>query len=82
MTCRGQKSALSRSRALTYANVKTMYNDVYNSLVQAGVAKKSNDFSFDHDGPLNTTFHLHIWRCVLWWMMLGVISVRREMGTY
>ena len=35
-----------------------MYDDVYKSLVQAGVAKKSDDFSFDYNDPLKTIFHL------------------------
>ncbi len=39
VTKRGQKFAIDRSCALTYSNVKKMYDDVYEYMVQAGVAK-------------------------------------------
>ena len=37
---RGQKFAMDRNNALTYSNMRQMYEDVYESLVEAGVATK------------------------------------------
>ena len=58
VTRRGQKFALDRSKALTYRNVKKMYDDVYESLVLAGNATKSKEFTSEYIGSLKTNFHL------------------------
>ena len=58
VTRRGQKFALDKRKALTYRYVKKMYEDVYESLVQAENATKINEFTSDYDGPLKINFHL------------------------
>ena len=51
---------------MTYRNVRKMYGDVYESLVQAGNATKSNEFSSEYDGPLKTNYHLtHLEMCLV-----------------
>ena len=55
---RGQKFALDRSNALTYANVKQMYDQVYSCMVDAGVARMSEEYCDDYEGPLRTKYHL------------------------
>jgi len=58
VTRRGQKFALDRSNSLTYHNVKKMYDDVYNALVESGNAIQTQEHSSKYDGPLMTRFHL------------------------
>ena len=58
VTKRGQKFAIDRSNSLTYANVKQMYDQVYNCLVDAGVAYVSDEYCDDYPGPLRTKYHL------------------------
>ena len=55
---RGQKFALDRSNALTYSNVRQMYDQVYTCMVDAGVARCSKELSDDYVGPLRTKYHL------------------------
>ena len=55
---RGQKFALDRSNALTFSNVKQMYDQVYSCMVDAGVACCSDEFCDDYTGPLRTKYHL------------------------
>ena len=35
-----------------------MSDDMYESLVQAGITKNSDSFSFDYNGPIKTHFHV------------------------
>ena len=66
VTKRGQKFAVDRSCALTYSNVKKMYNDVYKCMVEAGVAKKLETPSDQSDGPLMTEYELiHLEMCLV-----------------
>ena len=58
VTKRGQKFAMDRSNSLTYANVKQMSVQVYNCMVEAGVASMLDDFSDEYPGTLRTKFHL------------------------
>ena len=58
VTMRGQKFAMDRSNALTYSNVKQMYDQVYDCMVSAGVARISNEYSEEYPGPLKTRYHL------------------------
>ena len=58
VTKRGQKFAMDRSNSLTYANVKQMYDQVYNCMVDAGVASVSDEYCNDYLGPLKTKYHL------------------------
>ena len=63
---RGQKFALDRSNALTFSNVKQIYEQVYSCMVDAGVARHSEEVSDDHTGPLRTKYHLtHPERCLV-----------------
>ena len=66
VTRRGQKFALERSNSLTYHNVKKMYDDVYNALVESGNAIQTQEHSSKFDGPLMTQFHLtHPHNCLV-----------------
>ena len=58
MTKRGQKFALDRSSALTYQNVKKMYDDVYNCMVECEVAVKLDQPSHEYTGKLATKYVL------------------------
>ena len=58
VTKRGQKFAMDRSNSLTYANVKKMYNDVYNCMVECGVAIALDEPSHQFAGDLVTKYHL------------------------
>ena len=58
VTKRGQKFAMDRSCALTYANVRKMYDDVYQCMVEAGVAKKLDVASDQFPGKLKTAHEL------------------------
>ena len=60
VTKRGQKFALDRSSALTYKNVKEMYDDVYECMVECGVAKKLDKVSCEYQGNLVTKYVL-VW---------------------
>ena len=58
VTKRGQKFAMDRSNALTYSNVKKMYDEVYDCMVDAGVAQCFDQpSSLDHK-QLKTRYHL------------------------
>ena len=55
---RGQKFAMDRNNSLTYSNMKQMYDDVYDSMVDAGVAIKL-DQPLDHQtGRLHVNYKL------------------------
>ncbi len=49
---------MDRSNAFTYSKVKQMYNQVYDSMVSAGVACVTNEHSKDYPGPLKTKYYL------------------------
>ena len=57
-----------------------MYEDVYESLVQAGNASKIDEFTSKYYDLLKTNFHLTHHEMFLWWMKLGVTSVRMVTG--
>ena len=58
VTKRGQKFAMDRSNALTFANVKKMYDEVYKCMADAGVARLLNEPSSHYQGLLKTPYHL------------------------
>ena len=58
VTKRGQKFAMDRSCALTYSNVRKMYDDVYKCMVDAGVARKLDVISDNFPGQLKTEYEL------------------------
>ena len=49
---------MDRSNALTYSNVKQMCDQVYDCMVNAGVAHITVEYSEDYPGPLKTNYHL------------------------
>ena len=49
---------MDRSCALTYSNVRKLYNDVYQCMVEAGVAKKLDVASDQFPSKLKTTYQL------------------------
>ena len=55
---RGKKFALGRSNALTYSNLKQMYDQVYSCMIDAGVAHMSKEYCDDYVVPLRTKYHL------------------------
>ena len=58
VTKRGQKFSMDRSNSLTYSNVKKMYDDVYNCMVESGVAIMLDEPSHEFEGDLATKYHL------------------------
>jgi len=58
VTKRGQKFALDRSNALTYSNVKKMYDDVYECMVECGAARKLPEPSDQFVGDMKTKYEL------------------------
>ena len=55
---RGQKFAMDRNNALTYSNVCQMYEDVYESMVDAGVAIKLKEPSLNEVGNFKCNYQL------------------------
>ena len=55
---RGQKFAMDRNNALTYPNVRQMYEDVYESMVEAGVAKKLTEPDMNQPGTFKCHYEL------------------------
>ena len=55
---RGQKFAMDRNNSLTYSNMKQMYDDVYDSMVDAGVAIKLDQPLNHHTGKLHVNYKL------------------------
>jgi len=58
VTKRGQKFAMDQSNALTYSNVKKMYDEVYDCMVDAGVAQCFEQPSRLNPNYLKTLYHL------------------------
>ena len=58
VTKRGQKFAMDRSNALTYSNVKKMYDEVYDCMVDAGVARYFDQPSSLNPKQLKSRYHL------------------------
>ena len=55
---RGQKFAMDRNNALTYSNVCQMYDDVYESMVEAGVAVKVKEPLVNEPGIFKCNYQL------------------------
>ena len=58
MSKRGQKFAMDRNNALTYSNVRQMYKEVYESMVDAGVAIKLEEPSMNEPGNFKCNYQL------------------------
>ena len=58
MSKRGQKFAMDRNNPLTYPNVRQMYEDVYESMVEAVVAKKLTEPDMNQPGTFKCHYEL------------------------